>query len=170
MGWVLRLVESGTEGSSGSVDVLEIERPGDLGDLANLGLTHAEGKQLLILLVTLRRRGVWAWAAQQEGSHVDASDRDRSSAGGDSAHRAGGLPQGQSGDADPRRDRRAVRGPDVRRALRPARPAGDRAVASGAGHAAAVPGEPVRSPGRRRGARPDRLEVRLGPGAWRCRL
>src|SRR5689334_5810566 len=47
MGWVLRLVESGTEGSSGSVDVLEIERPGDLGDLANLGLTHAQGKQLL---------------------------------------------------------------------------------------------------------------------------
>src|SRR5690349_12210501 len=47
MGWVLRLVESGTDGASGSVDVLEIERPGDLGDLANLGLTHAEGKQLL---------------------------------------------------------------------------------------------------------------------------
>src|SRR5689334_25248212 len=47
MGWVLRLVESGTEGWSGSVDVLEIERPGDLGDLAALGLTHAQGKQLL---------------------------------------------------------------------------------------------------------------------------
>ena len=47
MGWVLRLVESGTDDASGSVDVLEIERPGDLGDLANLGLTHAEGKQLL---------------------------------------------------------------------------------------------------------------------------
>src|SRR5689334_12910780 len=47
MGWVLRLVESGADGSSGSIDVLEIERPGDLGDLADLGLTHAEGKQLL---------------------------------------------------------------------------------------------------------------------------
>jgi hypothetical protein len=47
MGWVLRLVESGADGSSDSVDVLEIERPGDLGDLADLGLTHAEGKQLL---------------------------------------------------------------------------------------------------------------------------
>jgi hypothetical protein len=46
MGWVLRLVESGVEGPSGSVDVLEI--PGDLGDLANLGLTHAVGKQLLV--------------------------------------------------------------------------------------------------------------------------
>jgi len=47
MGWVLRLVESGVEGSPGSIDVLEIERPGDLGDLADLGLTHAEGKELL---------------------------------------------------------------------------------------------------------------------------
>jgi hypothetical protein len=47
MGWILRLVESGTDGSSCSVDVLKIDRPGDLGDLAALGLTHAEGKQLL---------------------------------------------------------------------------------------------------------------------------
>src|SRR5690349_15638766 len=47
MGWVLRLVETGTESSSDSVDVLAIERTGDLGDLADLGLTHAEGKQLL---------------------------------------------------------------------------------------------------------------------------
>jgi hypothetical protein len=43
----LRLVKIGTEGPSGSVDVLEINRPGDLGDLAVLGLTHAEGKLLL---------------------------------------------------------------------------------------------------------------------------
>src|SRR5690349_15068849 len=47
MGWILRLLESGSEGSSRSIDVLKIERPGDLGDLADLGLTHAEGKQLL---------------------------------------------------------------------------------------------------------------------------
>jgi hypothetical protein len=47
MGWVLRLVESGADGSSDGVDVLEIERPRDLGDLADLGLTHADGKQLL---------------------------------------------------------------------------------------------------------------------------
>jgi hypothetical protein len=44
MGWVLRLVESGVEGPSGSVDVLEIDRPVDLSGLANLGLTHAVGK------------------------------------------------------------------------------------------------------------------------------
>ena len=29
------------------VDILEISRPGDLGDIANLGLTLAESKQLL---------------------------------------------------------------------------------------------------------------------------
>jgi hypothetical protein len=47
MGWVLRLVESGVEGSPGSVDVLGIDRPGDLRNLANLGLKLAQGKQLL---------------------------------------------------------------------------------------------------------------------------
>src|SRR5689334_3248505 len=35
------------DGSSRSVDVLEIDCPGDLGDLADLGLTHAQGKELL---------------------------------------------------------------------------------------------------------------------------
>jgi hypothetical protein len=30
MGWVLRLVETGVEGPLGSVDVLEIDRPGNL--------------------------------------------------------------------------------------------------------------------------------------------
>ena len=38
MGWVLRLVETGVEGPLGSVDVLEIDRPGNLDDLADLGL------------------------------------------------------------------------------------------------------------------------------------
>ena len=47
MGLVLRLVETGIDGSSRSVDVLEIECPGDLGDLASLGLTLTNGKQLL---------------------------------------------------------------------------------------------------------------------------
>jgi len=31
MGWVLRLVETGVDGSSRSVDVLAIDRPDDLG-------------------------------------------------------------------------------------------------------------------------------------------
>src|SRR4051794_13463506 len=45
MGWVLRLVE--VEGPLDSVDVLEIDRPGNLDDLADLGLRLLDGKQLL---------------------------------------------------------------------------------------------------------------------------
>ena len=47
MRWVLQLVETGTDSRTRSVDVLEISRPNDLGDIANLGLTLAEAKQLL---------------------------------------------------------------------------------------------------------------------------
>jgi hypothetical protein len=47
MKWVLRLVETETGGPARGVDVLEISRPRDLGDIANLGLTLAEAKQLL---------------------------------------------------------------------------------------------------------------------------
>ena len=47
MGWVLRLNETGTDGAAQGVDVMEINRPCDLGDIANLGLTLAEAKQLL---------------------------------------------------------------------------------------------------------------------------
>jgi hypothetical protein len=36
MGWVLRPVETGIEGRPCSVDVLEIDHPGDLGGLADL--------------------------------------------------------------------------------------------------------------------------------------
>src|SRR5688500_3619983 len=50
MGWVLRLVETGVEGSGQSIDVLEIIRPNDLGNLADLGLTLSEGKRLLALV------------------------------------------------------------------------------------------------------------------------
>ena len=47
MGWVLRLVETGTDSRARSVDVMEISRPNDLGIIANLGLTLPEAKQLL---------------------------------------------------------------------------------------------------------------------------
>jgi hypothetical protein len=47
MGWVLRLVETETDGPSPGVDVMEIARRGALGDIANLGLTLLEAKQLL---------------------------------------------------------------------------------------------------------------------------
>jgi hypothetical protein len=45
--WILRLVELGAEGDGRSTDVMEIGRREDLGDIANLGLTLAEGKLLL---------------------------------------------------------------------------------------------------------------------------
>src|SRR3954464_9876745 len=47
MGWVLRLVETGTDNRAQSIDVMEISRPNDLRDLASLGLTLSEAKQLL---------------------------------------------------------------------------------------------------------------------------
>ncbi len=47
MGLVLRLIETRTDGKTCNVDVLEISRPGDLRDIANLGLTLPEAKQLL---------------------------------------------------------------------------------------------------------------------------
>src|SRR4051812_20304007 len=50
MGWVLRLVETGVEGLGRSVDVMAIDCPGDLGDIAALGLTLAQGKQLVALV------------------------------------------------------------------------------------------------------------------------
>jgi hypothetical protein len=47
MGWVLRLGETGVDGQSRSFDVIEFSRAEGLGDIANLGLTLAEGKRLL---------------------------------------------------------------------------------------------------------------------------
>jgi hypothetical protein len=47
MEWVLRLVGTGVDGQSRSFDVIAISRPGGLGEIANLGLTLAEGKRLL---------------------------------------------------------------------------------------------------------------------------
>jgi hypothetical protein len=43
-------VETGVEGSSRSVDVLVIDPSGDLDDIAALGLTLAQGKQLVALV------------------------------------------------------------------------------------------------------------------------
>ncbi len=47
MAWILRLVNTGVEGEGPCTDVMEIHRPDDLGDIANLGLTLAEAKRLL---------------------------------------------------------------------------------------------------------------------------
>jgi len=47
MGLVLQLVETGADSRTRSVDVMEIARPSDLRDIANLGLTLPEAKQLV---------------------------------------------------------------------------------------------------------------------------
>ncbi|MGF7213609.1 hypothetical protein GGE65_008255 [Skermanella aerolata] len=47
---VLRLVEAGIDGSIRSVDVLEIVGPIDPGDIAALGVTLSQGRQLLGLI------------------------------------------------------------------------------------------------------------------------
>ena len=46
--WILKLAAAGDEGPC--VDIMEISKPDDLGDIANLGLTLTEAKQLLARL------------------------------------------------------------------------------------------------------------------------
>jgi hypothetical protein len=45
--WIIRLVKEGAGSEKQSADVMTINRPDDLGDIASLGLTLAEGKLLL---------------------------------------------------------------------------------------------------------------------------
>jgi hypothetical protein len=45
--WILRLVKTGAEGEGQYTDVMEIIRPADLGDIADLGLALADAKLLL---------------------------------------------------------------------------------------------------------------------------
>lgn len=47
MAWILRLVEAGADGDDRSTDVIEIAKPDDFRDIANLGLSLAEAKLLL---------------------------------------------------------------------------------------------------------------------------
>ena len=47
MAWIVRLVSVGVDGTEHCTDVLQIPRPDTLADLASLGLTLAESKQLL---------------------------------------------------------------------------------------------------------------------------
>jgi hypothetical protein len=64
--WVVRLVKVGADGEEQWVDVVQIARPGDLGDLANLGLTMAEGK---LVLAGLQQEFV-AWQSQDWGGQA----------------------------------------------------------------------------------------------------
>ena len=50
MAWILRLVKINAEGEGRSVDVMEINRSGDLGNIADLGLALDETKRLLAVL------------------------------------------------------------------------------------------------------------------------
>jgi hypothetical protein len=45
--WIVRLVKTGADGEKQSVDVVTINRPDDLIEITNLGLSLAEGKRLL---------------------------------------------------------------------------------------------------------------------------
>jgi hypothetical protein len=45
--WIVRLVEAGAGGDDRGTDVMEIAKPNDLRDIANLGLSLAEAKQVL---------------------------------------------------------------------------------------------------------------------------
>ena len=47
MVWILRLVQVGADGKAPFVDVMTINRPDDLDDIANPGLTVADGKRVL---------------------------------------------------------------------------------------------------------------------------
>jgi hypothetical protein len=48
MEWTLRLVGAGMDGQPRSCDVMVISRPDGLGEIADLGITLAEAKQLLV--------------------------------------------------------------------------------------------------------------------------
>ena len=63
MRWVLRLVETGADAPSRNADLMEICRPEGLGEIAHLGLTLAEAKQLL----TSIQRAVVASQADHHG-------------------------------------------------------------------------------------------------------
>ena len=47
MAWIVRLVQIGAGDDERFADVMTINRPDDLDDIANLGLTVADGKRLL---------------------------------------------------------------------------------------------------------------------------
>jgi hypothetical protein len=45
--WIVRLVQIGADGNEPFADVMTIDRPDDLDDIANLGLTVADGMRVL---------------------------------------------------------------------------------------------------------------------------
>ena len=57
MAWILRLVETGAKGERQAQDVMEIDRPGGLGDIAALGLTLPENETVVGGASAGNRRG-----------------------------------------------------------------------------------------------------------------
>jgi hypothetical protein len=68
MEWILRLVGTGTDGQSRSADVMNIKRPDGLNDIADLGLTLVEAKQLV---ACVQREVVTAQADRQAMTRPD---------------------------------------------------------------------------------------------------
>jgi hypothetical protein len=85
---IVRLVKTGDDREEPCIDVMRINGPDDLGDIANLGLTLAEGKRLLsdlqqeIVAVTARSDAVQRPDRPSCGSGCRAKDdRGRTVAG-----------------------------------------------------------------------------------------
>ena len=55
MGLVLQLVETRADGGTRSVELMELGRPGNLHDIADLGLTLPEAKRLRAALPSRQR-------------------------------------------------------------------------------------------------------------------
>ena len=62
MAWIPTLVKIGVEGEGPCTDIMEIQRPEDLRDIADLGLTLAEAKRLLARVQQEHRRSTGAGA------------------------------------------------------------------------------------------------------------
>ena len=84
MGWVLRLIENGADGQARGLDVMEISRPENLRDVADLGLTLDEAKQILA-------RVQQAVVAAQRPAATRRCGRTARPAAGGATSRTGGL-------------------------------------------------------------------------------
>jgi hypothetical protein len=96
MTWVPRLVETEIDRPSRVIDVLDIRPRGDLGNIANLGPTLAEAKQILARLQDCGRHSSRRSRGSASGLFVLPSCRSRqglaASSGGDTVWHGGGAP------------------------------------------------------------------------------
>ena len=54
--WIVRLVQIGADGEERCADVMKVDRPDDLADIANLGLTLAEAKRVLANQIVVQEK------------------------------------------------------------------------------------------------------------------